>query len=261
MNTTTQPHALTLFSHDIFGELRVTDRDGAAWFAAPDVCRALEINHAANACTRLRESEKATVVLNDSGNRPYKITIVNESGLYRLIFTSRKKEAELFQDWVFSEVLPTIRKTGSYGTPGLDDALAAAVHALATEVRELRLALAERPAPAACRPALERKAPTDVAVEGIAELTAGKEEPFEVPFYVVADLFAKLGLGGLRPLPYAQRMRNRRGTPSFQAQAGKVLVKHIHNRVFHVHDRDWEIIHKRKRGNAYYELFPVDGAQ
>lgn len=122
MNATiNQPKSLTLFSHEVLGDLRVTDNDGVIWFAAPDVCRALEINNPRQACTRLRDSERMTVILND-GNRgrggAQFVTVVNEPGLYRLIFTSRKKEAEIFQDWVFTEVLPAIRKSGAYTMAG-----------------------------------------------------------------------------------------------------------------------------------------------
>lgn len=68
--------------------------------------------------TRLKEDEKMTVALTDGQVSTHggarHLTIVNEPGLYRLIFTSRKKEAEAFKTWVFTDVLPSIRKTGSY---------------------------------------------------------------------------------------------------------------------------------------------------
>jgi prophage antirepressor-like protein len=91
--------------------------DGSTWWALTDVCVPLGIRNPSQAAERLKESEKDTLCLIDSVGRPHEILLVNEPGLYRLIMRSRKKEAETFQHWVFHEVLPQIRKTGSYGQP------------------------------------------------------------------------------------------------------------------------------------------------
>jgi anti-repressor protein len=105
---------LQIFNNEVFGQVRVSMIDGAPWFVAPDVCKALDITNSTQALSRLNDKDKNTLCLNEGirGN-PYK-RIVNESGLYALILTSRKKEAEQFKYWVTSEVLPTIRKTGGY---------------------------------------------------------------------------------------------------------------------------------------------------
>jgi prophage antirepressor-like protein len=76
---------------------------------------ALGIDNSRQALSRLGDDEKDCVVLTDAMGRPRETAVVNESGLYALIFNSRKPEAKAFQKWVTSEVLPTIRKTGSYG--------------------------------------------------------------------------------------------------------------------------------------------------
>ncbi|MGG0718724.1 phage antirepressor [Robertmurraya massiliosenegalensis] len=97
-------------------ELRMVIQNEEPWFVAKDVCEILEIHNSRHALTRLEPEEKADVVLNDGRqNRSY--SIVNESGLYELIFASRKPEAKVFKKWVKQDVLPSIRKHGTYMTP------------------------------------------------------------------------------------------------------------------------------------------------
>lgn len=94
-------------------ELRIVERDGEPLFVAKDVCDILEINNNRHALARLDEDEKAGVTLNDgSQNRSYQA--VNEFGLYNLVLSSRKAEAKKFKRWITHEVIPSIRKTGSY---------------------------------------------------------------------------------------------------------------------------------------------------
>jgi anti-repressor protein len=93
----------------------VIDKHGNPWWVAKDVCEALGIDNSRQALSRLADDEKDDVILNDAIGRPQNTAVVNESGLYALIFNSRKPEAKAFQKWVTSEVLPSIRKTGSYG--------------------------------------------------------------------------------------------------------------------------------------------------
>ena len=93
--------------------IRVQMKDGEPWFVAKDVCDALEIENNRNATARLDDDEKGvSIVRPPSGDQ--QMTIVSESGLYNLIFQSRKPEAKAFRKWVTSEVLPTLRKTGRY---------------------------------------------------------------------------------------------------------------------------------------------------
>lgn len=78
-----------------------------------DVCDVLEHSDVSKACERLKSYEKLVRTLFVSGqNRD--VLCISEPGLYRLVLTSRKPQAEPFQDWVCQEVLPTIRKTGTY---------------------------------------------------------------------------------------------------------------------------------------------------
>ena len=93
------------------------DANGSPWFVAADVCKALEIKNVTDAMKRLDDDEKMTLDNTEgrAGNGAQEFNIINESGLYSLILTSRKAEAKRFKKWVTAEVLPTIRKTGSYG--------------------------------------------------------------------------------------------------------------------------------------------------
>lgn len=105
--------------------VRVTGKEGEPWFVLADVCRVLEIGNPSQAATRLDNDEKssisATLISNEGGADP---VIINESGLYSLILTSRKEAAKRFKKWVTSEVLPAIRKTGQYGASSIDALLA-----------------------------------------------------------------------------------------------------------------------------------------
>jgi prophage antirepressor-like protein len=94
--------------------------NGEPWFVAKDVCEAMGINNHREAIDDFPRNEKGVISTDTLGGRQYFIT-VNEPGLYRLIFRSRKREAEKFKTWVFTEVLPQIRRTGAY-TPDKTEA-------------------------------------------------------------------------------------------------------------------------------------------
>lgn len=98
-------------------EVRMVHRDGETWWVAADVCQILGIDNHRQAVTRLEEDEKG-VISNDTLGGKQEMLTVNEPGLYSLIFTSRKAEAKRFKRWVFHEVLPTIRRSGSYSMVG-----------------------------------------------------------------------------------------------------------------------------------------------
>lgn len=87
--------------------------DNEPWFIAKDVCEVLELADVSKACSRLDEDEKGTNTVPTLGGIQ-DLLIINESGLYSLILTSRKPQAKEFKKWVTSEVLPSIRKTGKY---------------------------------------------------------------------------------------------------------------------------------------------------
>ncbi len=93
--------------------------DGEVWFVAGDVCKVLGIINVSDALSRLDGDERHDIAFTDTIGRLVKMNVVNESGLYTLILRSNKPEVKAFKRWVTHEVLPSIRKTGSYNTPDL----------------------------------------------------------------------------------------------------------------------------------------------
>lgn len=93
----------------------ITSADGQIWFVAKDICEALDIANHRDAIAGFPENEKG-VAATDTPGGLQNANIVNEAGMYRLIFQSRKPEAEMFKTWVLGEVLPSIRRTGKYSS-------------------------------------------------------------------------------------------------------------------------------------------------
>lgn len=104
-------------------EVRTKVINNEPYFALADVCKILDIGNPSDVVYRLKkkgiELLERTDNLGFGRKRTYKMNFVNESNLYRCIFNSRKPEAEKFQDWVTSEMLPSIRKHGMYATDEL----------------------------------------------------------------------------------------------------------------------------------------------
>lgn len=125
-----------------FGDqlVRVVEREGVAWFVANDVCAALEIANPRNAVSRLEPEERDDVHTTDAIGREQRTTVVSESGMYALVFTSRKEAAKRFRRWVTQEVLPAIRTTGRY-EPANDVVEPECPEPLADETERLRLQL------------------------------------------------------------------------------------------------------------------------
>lgn len=108
---------LKIFENKEFGEIRTAVVEDEPMFCLTDVCRALGITHITDVKSRLRKDGVGTSEVIDSLGRKQTAIFVNESNLYKVIFQSRKEAAERFTDWVTSEVLPSIRKTGGYQKP------------------------------------------------------------------------------------------------------------------------------------------------
>lgn len=94
-------------------DVRVLNRSDEPWWVLTDVCDVLSIANPRNVSAKLDEDEKGVQIVDTLGG-PQETTIINESGLYSLILTSRKPAAKRFKKWVTAEVLPAIRKTGGY---------------------------------------------------------------------------------------------------------------------------------------------------
>lgn len=108
---------LQIFNSEEFGDIRTVIIENEPFFCMVDICKALEISNVSQAKTRLNQDGVISNEVIDSIGRTQNANFVNESNMYKLIFQSRKESAERFTDWVTSEVLPEIRKTGSYQKP------------------------------------------------------------------------------------------------------------------------------------------------
>ena len=123
---------LQIFNNDRFGQVRIVPVDGELMFVAKDVCDCLEITKYRDAISRLDSDERGSVKLDTPGGKQ-DIAAINEYGLYNLVLSSRKPEAKEFKRWITHDVIPTIRKTGSYSMV-IPQTLPEALRAYADEV-------------------------------------------------------------------------------------------------------------------------------
>lgn len=106
--------------------VRTIEKDGQIWFVAKDICDILELGNITETLRSLDDDELSSVILK-SGGQNREMRLVSESGMYALVFKSRKEEAKKFRKWVTSEVLPQIRETGRYVPEGEQENLPAVV--------------------------------------------------------------------------------------------------------------------------------------
>lgn len=118
-------YPVEVITHPQFGEVRISNRNGKIYFCLADICKVLGLENTTRVLSRLAKtgvcSSKVTYCTKLGYNQLRSMTFVNEPNVYRCIFQSRKPEAEKFQNWVFDEVLPQIRKTGGYIPVGMND--------------------------------------------------------------------------------------------------------------------------------------------
>lgn len=110
---------IQLFKNDRFGEVRVAGTSEQPLFCLADICKVLELGNPSQVKTRLDDGVISNEVIPDSLGRHQEMTFVNEDGLYDVILDSRKSQARAFRKWITSEVLPSIRRTGSYSVQKL----------------------------------------------------------------------------------------------------------------------------------------------
>lgn len=109
---------IRIFNNPDFGDVRTVMIDGEPWFVGKDVANALGYSRERDAISNHVDKDDAVKHgVTDSMGREQQTTIINESGLYSLIFGSKLDSAKKFKRWVTSEVLPTLRKTGGYRVP------------------------------------------------------------------------------------------------------------------------------------------------
>ena len=110
---------LKVFNSEEFGDVRTVTINGDPWFVGKDVAAALGFTNPRDAIsTHVFDEDKGVESIDTLGGKQ-KMTVINESGLYALVFGSRLKSAQRFKHWVTSEVLPAIRRTGGYQVPAL----------------------------------------------------------------------------------------------------------------------------------------------
>ncbi|EBD3758272.1 hypothetical protein CRW07_22470 [Salmonella enterica] len=102
------------FSFHETHDVRIQVIDGEPWFCLKDVCEILSIANPRDLMAKQLDKEGVDKIYIPTESGKQNITFINEPNLYRVIFRSNKPEAKQFQDWVFNDVLPTIRKTGRY---------------------------------------------------------------------------------------------------------------------------------------------------
>ena len=105
---------MKIFENEEFGKVRTVVKDGEPWLVGKDVAEILEYKDTAKAIrTHVDADDKGVSILDTPGGKQ-KITVINESGLYGLVLSSKMPKAKEFRRWVTSHVLPTIRRTGGY---------------------------------------------------------------------------------------------------------------------------------------------------
>lgn len=108
---------LQIFNSEEFGEIRTVTIDNEIYFVGKDIAKALGFSNPRDAIsTHVFDEDRGVETIDTLGGKQ-NMTVVNESGLYALVFGSRLESAKRFKHWVTSEVLPTIRKTGGYRKP------------------------------------------------------------------------------------------------------------------------------------------------
>lgn len=123
---------LQVFNNAMFGDVRIILQDNEPWFVAKDVCECLGLNDTSKAVSRLDSDEKGTNLIPTLGGNQ-NLWTVNEYGLYSLVMSSRKPEAKEFKRWVTHEVLPSLRKYGTYNM-NIPKTLPDALKAYASEI-------------------------------------------------------------------------------------------------------------------------------
>lgn len=126
---------MKVFNNSEFGEIRTVIKDDDIYFAGKDIAEALGYKDTVNALkAHVDEEDKLTWRITTSG-QARNMTVINESGVYALVFSSKLTNAKQFKRWVTSEVLPALRKTGSYSM-NIPQTLPEALRAYADEVEQ-----------------------------------------------------------------------------------------------------------------------------
>lgn len=200
-------NAITPFTFPDTGQqVRSVVVDDEPWFVAADVCAVLAIGNSRSSVALLDDDEKGVHSIDTLGG-DQQVSIVSESGLYSLILRSRKPDAKAFKRWVTHEVLPSIRRTGTYAVAATDE-LAALKIASEQLARAVQMIEAERAEKAAQQQRAEKAEGFVAAIEGGDGLTLRAfhkkyfsdvtEHQFMALLYARNLLINQLGTGSLR---------------------------------------------------------------
>lgn len=158
---------LQVFNNAMFGNVRIILQDNEPWFVAKDVCDCLEHTNPTMALQRLDDDERSKLNLGRQGET----NVVNEYGLYSLVLSSRKPEAKEFKRWITHDVLPSLRKYGTYSMNiprTLPDALKA--YANEIEAHNQTRALLEEQKPKVLFAEAVSTSDTDILIGDLAKL-------------------------------------------------------------------------------------------
>ena len=130
---------ITVFNNDEFGSIRTVTIENEPWFVGKDVAEVLGYQNGSRDINRHVDDEDKLCTKIEYAGQKREVTIINESGLYSLILSSKLPNAKKFKRWVTSEVLPSIRKTGSYGKPMSElEILQCSINQLIEQERKLK---------------------------------------------------------------------------------------------------------------------------
>lgn len=175
--------------------VRVVNTENEVWFIASDVCGVLELSNQYSSLALLDDDEKGLHSMETHGGRQ-DVRVISESGLYSLILRSRKPEARAFKKWVTSEVLPAIRKTGTYSV-----AAAPQFQLPATMAEALRLAADSIEQLEAAKLQLADAAPKLITYDKV----MSSDSLFTFP--EVASLLAERGIGSVNLVKRLEEMK------------------------------------------------------
>lgn len=196
-------------------DVRVVMKGIEPWFVAKDVCEVLELGNPRQAlATHIDEDEKGVQKMDTPGGEQ-EMSVINESGMYALIMRSNKPEAKRFRKWVTSEVLPALRKTGSYSVKSNPD------EERKLEIARQRIALQEKNANARLAKIMQRmvehpayeltKESKQILAHEITHLTTGREHLEMLPdagtrFYSTKQVGDVAGVSNRRVMKLAREM-------------------------------------------------------
>jgi len=130
---------IQIFNNKVFGEIRTLKINGEPWFVAQDIAGALGYGNSRDAVYKHVDADDKGVAKCDTLGGIQDMTVINESGMYSLILSSKLENAKKFKHWVTSEVIPSIRKTGGYNLPQTYPEALRALADQAEKAEQLRL--------------------------------------------------------------------------------------------------------------------------